>query len=176
MSSVEHQERSLREAIRQARTTHADRMDVLADLNSAVTARLELLMDELKPVLAELPGNADQFECSLVPGDPPRLWLDMISYVAMADDKRTYRLVKDTRAGREVLFEAPEVGRVATFVTDYLAHRVVEREMALESGSGQRRHRRMFDHTAMVAVLAFLSGTCVGALGLFVLALVLAAP
>lgn len=179
LSSPEEQGRtgrSLRQAIVQARTIQADRQDAVAEVNAAETARLELLASELAAVVAELPDDADQFLCSLVPGDPPRFWLDMVSYVVMAPDKRTYRFVTDTRAGRVVRLETPDIGRIADKATEYLAHRVIDRERGLASGPSREAAAETGAYSGMAVILGFLAGACFGAFGLFVLALVLSAP
>lgn len=124
--------RSLKAAIQHARLIQADRSDAMADLREADIARLEILADELQPVIDELPDNADQFECTIVPGERPRLWVDMLAYVAMSRDRHIYRFIKTTRMGRSVLFEGREVKAVADHVTEYIAHRMIEREKAFE--------------------------------------------
>jgi hypothetical protein len=60
----------------------------------------------------------------------------MLSFVAMAEDKRTYRFMKDTRRGRELIFESEDMGQVADQITEYLAHRVIERDRALDERDG----------------------------------------
>lgn len=176
----EEPRRSLKDAVRRARLSEAERSDVIVELRGAERARLELLHEELVPVFEDLP-EADQFECALVPGDPPRLWIDMLAYVMMGPDKRTYRFVKDTRHGRQVMQETPEVSEMADSVTDYIAHRVIERERALESdesaparipvvGAARRGSR------ALAVILAFLFGLVTGAFVLFVVGALLAAP
>ena len=179
MSSPEEQERagrSLRQAIVQARTTQADRQDAVAEVNAAETARLELVLSKLEPIIAEVPHEADQFPCALVPGEPPRLWLDMVTCVVMAPDKRTYRLVTDTRAGRAVRLETPDAGRIADAATEYLAHRVIDRERGLAGAPTADAPAERGGYSGMAVILAFLAGACLGAFGLFVLALVLSAP
>lgn len=167
--------RNLSDAIDQARTTQADRQDAVAEVNAAEIARLELVLSELAPVIAELPADADQFLCALVPGDPPRLWVDMVSFVVMAPDKRTYRFVTDTRAGRTVRVETPDPGKVADVVTEYLAHRIVDRQRLRENTTSPAVPANP-GYSGMAVILGFLAGACLGAFGLLVLALVLSAP
>ena len=54
---------------------------------------------------------------------------------AMGRDKRIYRFVQDTRYGRKVIAESPEISDVAQAVTRYVAGRLVERERALADDS-----------------------------------------
>ena len=121
----------LRDAMRKARVAQTVRNDVIVDLRETELARLEVLADALAPVFAELPEDAEQFECSLVPGGTPRLWIDMLAFIDMGRDKRTYRFVSDTRSGRQVMAETNNVADIADRVTSYIAHRLVERERSL---------------------------------------------
>src|SRR5262245_66552463 len=97
--------RSLKDAIRRVRTAEAERSDVVVELRDAERARLEMLADELKGVFAEVPAEDEQFVFAVAPGTPPRLWIDLTSFVIMGRDRRTYRSLKDTRLGRTVLRE-----------------------------------------------------------------------
>ncbi|MEP4151930.1 MAG: hypothetical protein ABJL73_11520, partial [Lentilitoribacter sp.] len=45
---------------------------------------------------------------------------------------RTYRFVRDSRLGRVVLIESGDADEVYTYVTNYIADRVIEREKLLE--------------------------------------------
>jgi hypothetical protein len=126
----------LKDAVRQARIEMAERTAVIVDLRNAEIARLELLDEALAPVFAEIPEGVELFDRGITPGDPPRLWIDMIAHVVMGRDKRSYRLVQDTRYGRRVLAESSEVGEIAQAVTNYVARRLVERERVLEGDTG----------------------------------------
>lgn len=123
----------LRDAIRKARQHEAERSDVIVDLREAEIARLELLQEALADVFDAIPPDNDLLECALSQGNPPRLWIDVLAYVAMGRDKRTYRFIKDTRYGRQVVLETTQLEEIAARVTDYVAHRLLERERALES-------------------------------------------
>ncbi|WP_204351080.1 hypothetical protein, partial [Serratia marcescens] len=72
-------ERSLKDAMRRLRIQEAERTGVIVALRDAELARLEMLNDKLKPVFAQVPVHIDLFDTGLIPGDPPRLWIDMIS-------------------------------------------------------------------------------------------------
>jgi hypothetical protein len=165
----------LKEAMRQARIELAERTAVIVDLRNAEIARLELLNEALDPVFAEMPPDVELFDRGVVPGDPPRLWVDMIAHVVMARDKRTYRFVQDTRYGRRVLAESSEIGELVAAVTRYVARRLVERERVLEGDSAlivhdellaaARRRRRRWR-----IVWAFVFGLLVGSASLFAVA------
>src|SRR5690349_19203153 len=99
------QARRLTEIIREVKNAAADREDVVVDLREASRTRLELMAAELAPLFEQLPADVDLFDFTISSGLQPRLWIDAVSHVAMARDRRTYRFVKDTRAGRLVLAE-----------------------------------------------------------------------
>ncbi len=124
---------SLTAAIRAARVEVADRAQALGDLRDAELARLELLREMIEPVLAQVPPEVDLFDAGLVPGEHPRLFIDMVAFVEMARDRRTYRLVQDRRHVRAVLHEGEGVNAMVGAVTAYIARRLVEREQLLAS-------------------------------------------
>ena len=124
--------RSLRDTIRQVRTAEAERSDVVVELRDAERARLEMLAEELRTVFSEVPAEDEQFIFTVAAGTPPRLWIDMTSFVMLARDRRTYRFLKDTRLGRTVILETAKLEDMADTITHYVAERIVERERALE--------------------------------------------
>lgn len=121
----------LKAAVRRARMEDAERSSMAADLRQAEIARLEILLEALLPVFAELPHEAAMFDHGLVPLEKPRLFVDMIAFVEMARDRLTYRFVQEGRAGRSLVAESAEVAVIADAVTLYLGRRVVEREKAV---------------------------------------------
>ncbi len=127
---------SLAAAIRAARAEVAERAQALGDLREAELARLALLRELLEPVLAAVPAEVDLFDVGLVAGDHPRLFIDMVAFVEMGRDRRTYRLVQDRRHARTVLHEGAGVTDAVAAVTAYVARRLVEREQFLASLGG----------------------------------------
>lgn len=125
----------LSDAIRAAKNAAADQDDVVVDMRDAERMRLELLAAELAPVIAEVPDEVDLFDFAISSGLQPRFWIDSVSHVGMGRDKRSYRFVKDTRNGRVVLAESPDIRPVADAVTRYVAERIVERERMMEDGA-----------------------------------------
>jgi len=118
-------------AIRKARVENAERGEAIADLREIETGRLALLEGVLKPVIAQAPADADIFDLALAPGGHPRLFVDMIAFVDMAHDRRTYRFHQDTRNGRVLIAESQSVDAIAAAVANYVARRLIERERAL---------------------------------------------
>ncbi|WP_271199042.1 hypothetical protein [Methylopila turkensis] len=141
--------RPLREALRRARIEAAERSDVVIDLRQAEIARLEILRDALAPVFADVPPEVDLFDVGLVPGDRPRLFVDMVSFVEMGRDRKVYRFLRDGRHGRSVAAESERVEPIVAAVTDYVARRLVERERLL--AQDDREHRSSPDPAPVAA-------------------------
>ena len=129
------QARRLADVVREVKNAAADRDDVVVELREASRTRLELVAAELAPLFAEVPADIDLFDFTISSGLQPRLWIDAVSHVAMARDRRTYRFVKDTRAGRVVLAEDTAIKPVADQVARYVAERLIERERLMEGGA-----------------------------------------
>jgi hypothetical protein len=124
---------NLRDAVRRARLADAERGASLADLRAAELVRLEILRDALAPLFAEIPDDADLFDHGLVPGEHPRLFVDILAFIEMGEDKRHYRFVQDSRWGQRVILETDDIQAMIRAVTDYVALRLVERRKALAS-------------------------------------------
>lgn len=120
--------RRLHDAMRDVKNAMADRDDVVIELREAERMRLELLLQELEPVIAEVPSDAETFDLTISSGLQPRLWIDATAHVAMGRDKRIYRFLRDGRMGRIVLAESHDMKPVAEQVTRYIAERLLERE------------------------------------------------
>lgn len=124
----------LKDALRQARIDSAERTGIILEMRDAEAARLEILNEVLDPVFAEIPQGVEIFDRVVSRGEVPKLWIDIVAYVLMGRDKRSYRFVQDTRYGRKVLYESADVPNMAKAITRYVAARLVERERALVNG------------------------------------------
>lgn len=175
-----HKPRRLVEALRQARIEEAERTGVVVDLRDAELARLQILNEALDPLFAQIPDNIDLFDRGISQGDTPRLWLDMVAHVVMGRDKRTYRLVQDTRFGRKILAENHDVTAMADEITTYVARRMIEREKAASTAGdpalasaplAKEPEPKVIVRRRGFGVVGFILGMIVGAAGLFVIAL-----
>ncbi len=176
----------LKSALRRARFAESERTDVIVDLHSAEVARLELLLEHLEPVVGQLPEDSALIDCQIVPGHRPRLWIDMLAYVQMTRDKRSYELVNESRAGGQVVFHTTQVSEMAQKVTDYIAHRLVERDrIAARTQEPYLLKSAHLPETSVVAAsenkssktfwqtaFAFMLGVSAGMVGLLVLGLI----
>ena len=124
---------SLEAAVRRARMEAAEQGAAVDNLREADLARLAMVEDALRPVVEQAPREAHLFDLGKTYGDPPRLFLDMIAFVELAEDKRTYRFFQDTRYGRILIAESGNVRVIVAAATNYVARRLVERERALAS-------------------------------------------
>ncbi len=165
---------SLRAALHRARSDQADHFDAVEEVRLAETARLQALADELYPVVQSLPDDNEQVQCVVVPGNPPRLWIDMLAYVAMGEDGRTYRLLQTTTAGRITLYETLDRNEMAGQVTDYIAHRLIDREREAEARLAQVFNRPEGGYSGIALLLAWICGFSVGVLTLFVIGAIIA--
>lgn len=124
---------NLKAAIRHARLEEAERATAVSELREAETVRLEILAEALEPVFTQVPDHIDIFDAGVVPGARPRLYIDMIGYVEMAEDRRTYQLVQNTRHGRVISARSEKLDVMSETVAGYIARRLIEREKALAS-------------------------------------------
>ncbi len=131
-------------AIRRARIDVAQHSEAVAELRGAETARLEMLGEALKPVLAQVPAQIDLFDVGLTPGEKPRYFIDMLGFVEMGRDRRTYRFLQDTRHGRVTIADSEKTDDIVEAVTAYIARRLVEREQALASDQTVEQAARAF--------------------------------
>ena len=118
-------------SIRQARVENAERADALAEVRELEIGRLKALERALEPIVDQAPQGVDLFDMAVTQSEHPRLFLDMIAFVDMAYDKRTYRFYQDTRHGRVLMAESQSADTIVAAVADYVARRLVERERAL---------------------------------------------
>jgi hypothetical protein len=137
---------SLKAALRRARVESAEQSSAVAEVRETEIARLELLEEAIRPVLAQIPEEVDIFDPGIAYGERPRLFIDMIGFIEMAHDKRVYRFQQDTRHGRALIAESERVERMVEAVANYVARRLVERDRALAS---DWRSREAGAHAAM---------------------------
>src|ERR1700723_865038 len=118
-------------SIRQARVENAERAEAMAEVRELEIVPLKALESALEPVVDQAPQGLDLFDLALTQSEHPRLFLDMIAFVDMAHDKRTYRFFQDSRNGRVLMAESQSLDTIVAAVADYVARRLVERERAV---------------------------------------------
>ena len=93
-------------ALRAARAAEAAHFEATFGIRDAKSLRLHVLREDLKPIFAQNPQASELFDLALVPGEAPRLWIDLVSFVEMEPDHRTYRFFIDGEAERTAQFES----------------------------------------------------------------------
>jgi hypothetical protein len=167
-STKRSEDGGLRQSIREARLAEAAHFDAALDLRDSKSIRLQLLKDDLAPAVASSAAALELFDLALVPGEPPKLWIDLISYVIMEPDHRTYRLVQDRQDSREILFESADRNSMAEFIRRHMAHRLVARE---RQAAAIMPAAPMTGYSTASLILAWTSGFALGALALLAIAI-----
>lgn len=158
-------------ALRQARLAEAAHFEAVLDIRDAQTLRLQVLKDELAPAVLANVEAASFVDLALVPGDPPRLWIDLITSIIMAPDPRTYRLVQDGPGGRQTLLETADRVEMLDRVKQHIAHRLISRER--EKSGIKTQSPKVPGYSNGALVLAWLSGFSIGALALFIVGILI---
>ena len=159
----------LKRALRDARLAEAAHFEAALDLRDAKSIRLQLLKDDVAAAAAS-PEAGDLFDLALVPGDPPKLWVDLITFVVMEPDPRTYRLVQGRHNGREILFESGDRVQAAEQVRHHMAHRIVARERLAAASPAPKMPE---SYSLASVILAWIAGFALGVLALLAAAILL---
>lgn len=159
-------DQGLNGALRQARLAEAAHFEAVLDIRDAQTLRLQVLKDELAPLISASAEAAAFIDLALVPGDPPRLWVDLISFVIMAPDPRTYRLIQDGPGGRQTLLETSDRPEMIDRIKQHVAHRVIAREREKTGVAAQAP--KVIGYSTGALILAWLSGFSIGVMVLFI--------
>jgi hypothetical protein len=147
---------SLREAIHLARIQEAEAVDTSVDRRSTA----------VEPVFDDIPMEDDRFALALVPSRPARLWIDIMTYVAMDNSGEIYRMIRNEGTGRRVMVETDDVGVMAGRITEYVAREIVARERQASGFSYDRVIvRRRGRRRAGLVITAFVFGALAGVAG-----------
>nr|WP_306268017.1 hypothetical protein [Pararhizobium sp. IMCC3301] len=121
---------------------HASGPDEMLVHKMRAQTRLEALAQSLRSVHADIPKVAqarqDAFTFALLPGNPPRFWVDLSSFVVMSDGGKTFHFLKDTQNGRISLFRSNSLEDTVDAVTDYVAERIVRHRSAAPTDQQQK--------------------------------------
>src|SRR5262245_17995725 len=162
---------SFEDSLRRARLAQAAHLDALTGVRDAELLRLQALRDDLLVLVQRDSRLKELTDLALVGGDPAKMWIDLVTYVVMARDSRTYSLVEDRATGRESLFSSRDRGVMERSIAEPLAHRLVDGERMLQPGNNRQL---IVGHSSAALLLAWLSGLCLGAVLLLILLLMLA--
>lgn len=101
---------------------------------------------------------------SILPGEKSRLWLDLVHWVEMAPDARSYRFTGDRDTGRESLLETRDRAEMVRFLKSWMAHRLVERARSLARPA---QPIPVQGYSTGALILAMVAGFSTGVLALF---------
>ncbi len=160
----------LAQALREARRAEAAHFEAALELRDSKSLRLQLLKDDLLPLVNSSPEARELFDLALVPGEPPKLWIDLISFVVMEPDPRSYRFLQHRQDRREILFETADRELMAAAVRRHMAHLLVARE---RQSAALPPPAPPPGFTSASLILAWVSGFAFGALALLGLAIYL---
>lgn len=158
----------LADALREARLAEAAHFEAALELRDSKTLRLQILKDELLPTVQSSAEAREMFDLALLPGEPPKLWVDLTSYVVMEPDHRTYRFLQDRQDRREILFEGVDREQTAAAIRRHMAHRLVARERQTAAAIPPAS---VLGYSSAALLLAWISGFAFGALALVAAAL-----
>ncbi len=158
-------------ALRKARLAEAAHLEAVLGIKDSKSLRLQVLKEEIAPIISATPEASKLFDLALVPGEPPRLWIDLISSIVMEPDYRTYRLVQDNQGGREALFETSDRAEMLGYLKTYLAHRMIVRERNVVQAPPV--FRPVGGYSSGAIIYAWFSGFMLGLLALLVAAILL---
>ena len=159
-------------ALRQARLAEAAQLDSILALRDARAMRLDALRAELAGQLANQPQAQALFDLTVLPGEVPKLWIDLISSVVMEPDPSTYRLVQDHESRRTIMFETRNLKQMIQFATKYMAHRMVTREK-VATGVEFRSSELPRGYSTLELLYVWVTGCAFGVLGLLIAAILL---
>jgi hypothetical protein len=160
----------LRAALREARLSEAAHHEAVLSLRDSKSLRLQLLKDDLAPVVAATPEAVEVFDLALIAGEPPKLWIDLITFVVMEPDHRTYRIIEDRQNGREILFEGDDRAQAGERLRQHMAHRIIARQ---RQSAVRTAPATLASYSTGSVILAWLSGFSLGALALLGVAIYL---
>ncbi len=168
-----------REELLKARELEAARADARLAVRDLATLRLFALKQEVRPYVEAMPEARGLIDLTLSGGYPPRLWIDLTSFVLIGEDNRTWRLMQDSQEERACLFESDDLQAMAKALRRFIAQRVVHRAHMLpaspqalcqgDGGAPQSQPRNKEHDGGMdggLLWLAWLAGVVSGALAL----------
>ncbi len=121
-----------RSHLARAREAESAWVEAREKVHDAATLRLFTVLQDLRPYVTAMPEARGFIDLALVPGYPPRLWIDLSAYVLVDEtDGRTLRLVQETLEERRVLYSTRRPEDMTAFLKRFIAHRVARRHRLL---------------------------------------------
>ena len=151
--------------MRRARYIEAAYFDSARGYGDSESLRLEALKGELSAHLAVNRKQSQFAELVLVPGEPPRLWIDLVTSVVMEPDYRTYQVEQELNGESSILLTTGRREQVLRFLQEYLSQRASLRSDAIsDSASARPRDAGSSHWSTGFVIYAWLTGFVLGLL------------
>lgn len=109
--------------LRRARYIEAAYFNAARGYGDSEALRLDSLKSDLATFLAAHRKSAKFAELVLVPGEPARLWVDLLTSVVMEPNYRTYRIEQELDGKSTVILETTQREEALRFLQAYLSER-----------------------------------------------------
>ncbi len=164
------EDRRLNAAVRQARLAQAEHLDAIFDIRDAKQLRLANLQGDLVAIADQDTEARILFDLTVTQGEPPRLWVDGTAYVVMEPDPRSFRFIQETQDSRETVLETRDRAAMVERVTEYMAHRIVDRERKLVVKRDRLRNGGRY--SALMLAASWICGFAAGAILLLIFSVI----
>jgi hypothetical protein len=154
------------QALKQARLAEAAQLEALVSLRDARSLRLLALRDALKRELAGHDEALCLFELNVQDAEKPKLWLDLISFIEMEPNPKSYRLMQDGPQGRACVFESSDAGAMQAQALRHLAHRLVVHDKLVAGMAQGKVNEKVRAYGLGDLVYVWFTGLLFGILGL----------
>jgi hypothetical protein len=152
------------QALLKARQAEFAQVEARIRVNEARYLRLEALRDRIQDLLSQNGGNGSLIELKALPGEAPRLWLDLVSSMVMEPDPSSYRIEKIEAQGLTTLAETRDPEVALQQALQVVAHGAVTRAQMPGSTAVGDSGARTYDLAALV--YSWSMGVIVGAAAL----------
>lgn len=150
--------------LKEARLAEAVHLDAMLKVQTAGSLRLADLRDRLLRALADHPEPRDLLDLRFVQGEAPRLWVDLISYVTMGADGRTFRLHQDGEDRQRTVFQTQDMDEMEQQVLRFIAYRIIQKEKLVARGVPMQAPAQAPGGYGLAAVVyIWLTGVATGA-------------
>jgi hypothetical protein len=142
--------------------TRSGPMDEIQDAQSL---RLFALKEDVEAEMVQQLPRQNWPELTLIPGDPPRLWVDRLGWVSMTPDPRSYCFELDGEGGRSLVLQTRNREEMVAAILDYASRRQVVKQRVI-GGFPANENPSIRGYSTAALMLAWLSGFALGIFGL----------
>lgn len=154
-----------RQAISRARRIEASYFDATRGMADSEALRLSSLHSGLSAFLAEHPRLGPLADLVLVPGEPPKLWIDLVTSVVMEPHFRSYRIQQEFPDKLMVLLETTRQDEALRFLEAYLKERSRQPVRRRDSAQPEPAEITLDQGSSLATIIyAWLAGLVLGLL------------